>query len=131
MRAALPVYAVVLATTCYDPLPAKAHWLAGRWQWTGSCCDIRGQEDLPDSANPIVMIVHYNADATLIRNGDTVRTRLEVDMNRSDVVTFEYPVIYDRTKFIFTRTASDSLELADFASMCADCFSLHRFARAP
>ena len=133
MGRVLPMFALLLATTCYDPLPRSVQWLAGRWQWTGSCCSIAGQPDVPDSADTLVMLVHHNGDATIIRDGtDTVRTRVYVDTRSGDpLATFDYPLIYNRTKFRITRVATDSLQLEDFPPVCVDCPAVHGFARVP
>jgi len=133
MMRVILVLVVLLLAGCGDPLPPDAQWVAGRWQWTGSCCGFAGTPDLPSSPDALVIDLHYNGDAEIYRHGaETVRTRFDVDIVRGDtLVRFEDPVIYDRSRFMMMRWTSDSLGLVDSPTLCVDCPSRHGFVRVP
>jgi hypothetical protein len=50
--------ALLVLTACGDPLPPEAQWLAGRWRWLGSCCDIAGTGPVPSSPEAFVIDFH-------------------------------------------------------------------------
>lgn len=139
MRARLLVaLAVALVTllACDDPLPPKAEWLAGRWRWTASCCDIAGQQYIPANPNALVIDLHYNGDAEISdATGDELvvrRTRFEVDFAAGDtLIRFDDPLIWSRSRFRIHVRTMDDIGFIDQPIQCIDCPSTHGFHRVP
>ena len=132
LRAMSAVAALLLLSSCSDPLPADVQWLAGNWRWTGSCCTISGGEILPTLQNQLFINFHYNGDVEMAYHGDTVRTRFDVDVG-DELTRVRFlqpmPIFNHAMTFLMERTASDRIALTEHPTPCNDCPDRHGFVR--
>lgn len=136
MKARLVALALLMLTACGDPLPPEVQWLAGRWRWTGSCCDLGGLIHVPVTTDAFVIDLHHNGEAEISdARGDEMqhrRTRFEVDIVRGDtLIRFDDPLIFDGSRFKIMRRLVDYMGFVDHPLECADCLSTHGFVRVP
>lgn len=137
MKSFLFALVALTLTACADPLPPQAQWLAGRWEWTGSCCGFTGQPLLPSAGFSMRVDLHHNGEAEVHEvSGDIVydgRTRFDVDINLlgDTLIRFDRPLIFGRSQFEIRQFVADHVTLIDDPNQCADCPSRHGFARVP
>ena len=137
MKAGLFAVALLMLTACGDPLTPETQWLAGRWEWTSSCCTLAGQRVVPGVDHTLTIELHHNGEADLhavygdIGDDRTIHYGVDIARGGSDtLIRFDYP-IFGRTHFKVTRTAADTVAFIDNLIQCGDCPNIHELARVP